>query len=218
MVEQVAGIAGAVEGNREQASEDVQSPKPIRPEVIFELSSEQQKALLLLSSGEPIRVAAEAVGVNRGTVYRWMKSDPHFRAAYNAWQLEQRESCRTALHGCMMQAVKRIVERVRCDEGLAFKVVREMGIFKGPLAMNIDPGQVEQEIEIEQMQEEAELERRRLEQTMARPKALPEVKRTEPEEHLPQPQQGDTDAALARAAAQRVSRKKELDRVSVSIG
>ena len=61
------------------------------------LPQEQRLALGLMTIGKPIREAAEMAGVNRGTVYRWIKSDPQFRAAYNAWQLEQRESCRVRL-------------------------------------------------------------------------------------------------------------------------
>jgi transposase-like protein len=95
------------------------------------LPDEQQRALALLSNGEPIRMAADKTGVNRGTVYRWIKAGAHFRAAYNAWQQEQRESCRLGLLKCAEQAVARIALRIQYDEDLAFKLAKELGLFKG---------------------------------------------------------------------------------------
>ena len=50
------------------------------------MSDKQQKALAALRAGSSFPQAAEAAGVNRSTVHRWVQNDPQFRARYNAWQ------------------------------------------------------------------------------------------------------------------------------------
>ena len=54
------------------------------------LRDKQETALSALRGGSSFPQAAEAAGVARATVYRWMQSDPHFRAAYNAWRASRR--------------------------------------------------------------------------------------------------------------------------------
>jgi hypothetical protein len=132
------------------------------------LPEEQRLALAIMTAGKPIREAAEAVGVHRGTVYRWIKSDPQFRAAYNARQLEQRESCRARLLRGAEDAVGRILECVGSDSKLAFALAKELGFFKAPNSQAIDPKQAQHEIVLERWEEEAQLDRRMLEQTSAR--------------------------------------------------
>jgi uncharacterized protein YerC len=56
------------------------------------LGQTQELALAALRKGRTFRQAAQAAGVSRPTIYRWVQSDPHFRAAYNAWKQEQTES------------------------------------------------------------------------------------------------------------------------------
>src|SRR5437899_2928013 len=50
------------------------------------LSPAQQRAIARLTSGSTVAGAAEAAGVGRTTLYRWLKEDAAFIAAYNAWQ------------------------------------------------------------------------------------------------------------------------------------
>jgi transposase len=45
------------------------------------LGQTQQTALAALKGGKSFPQAAEVAGVSRATVYRWVQSDPHFRAA-----------------------------------------------------------------------------------------------------------------------------------------
>jgi len=128
------------------------------------LSAEQQAALAALCKGEPIKQAAESAGVNRGTLYRWIKSDAQFRAAYNAWQQEHRESCRAGLLKCAEEAVARISRAVSVDQKLAFQVVKELELFKKVQMPNTDPELVQLEIEVEQLEAEETLGRRQLRQ------------------------------------------------------
>ena len=128
--------------------------------IVDALTDTQRRALALMAEGKSIGEAAQAVGVNRGTVYRWLKADPHFRAAYNAWQLEQRESRRAALLRCAEQAVAKIVRMVDIDDRVALKVVKELGLFARPEPLDMDPDRVQREIDIEQWETEARLEQR----------------------------------------------------------
>jgi hypothetical protein len=47
------------------------------------LSGPQLTAMEGILSGQSITAAAEAAGVDRGTVHRWLRDDPDFRAAYH---------------------------------------------------------------------------------------------------------------------------------------
>jgi len=58
------------------------------------LRSVQQAALRLLAAGQTIEEAAEAAGVDRRTVSRWIHEDAEFGAAYNLWRRETLESGR----------------------------------------------------------------------------------------------------------------------------
>jgi hypothetical protein len=50
------------------------------------LTPPQRKAIEKLTAGHTVADSATAAGVNRCTLYRWLKHDPEFQAAYNAWQ------------------------------------------------------------------------------------------------------------------------------------
>ena len=130
------------------------------------LSTEQQAALAALCKGEPIKQAAQTAGVNRGTLYRWIKADAQFRAAYNAWQQEHRESCRAGLLKCAEKAVARLNEAVDFDQKLAFQVVKALGLFNKVQMPNTDPELVQLEIEVEQLEAEETLGRRQLRQLL----------------------------------------------------
>ena len=114
-----------------------------------ELSQKQQAALAELQRGATFKVAAEAAGVNRVTLYRWVKSDPSFRAAYNAWEQETCESARARLVLAADSAVSKIVRCLDTDAKFAFQVLKELGIFRQRAAGQIDPQRVRQEIELE---------------------------------------------------------------------
>jgi len=124
------------------------------------LTPVQVQALGLIAEGTSIPDVATKIGVNRATVYRWMKTDKYFRAGYNAWQLELRESCRLALYKSAQKAAARIAVSVEYDKELAWKLIRELGIFGKPQALSSDPDRIEKEIEIEQLEEQARLEER----------------------------------------------------------
>lgn len=95
------------------------------------LSGAQETALAALRAGGTFVKAAEEAGVNRVTVYRWVRDDPHFQAAYNAWQQEAAESARARLVKLADMAVD-VVEKAlrRDDEKVALKVLRGVGALR----------------------------------------------------------------------------------------
>jgi AcrR family transcriptional regulator len=124
------------------------------------LSDEQQRALGMITEGISIRDVGQQLGINRGTIYRWLKADPYFRAMYNAWQLEQQESCRAALVKAAEKAVKRVVEAMAVDQNLAWRVIKELGILSRPRPLLVKPSRVEMEIALEDHEEESVLLKR----------------------------------------------------------
>jgi hypothetical protein len=95
------------------------------------LSGAQETALAALPAGGTFVKAAAEAGVSRVTVYRWVRDDPHFQAAYTAWQQEAAESARARLVKLADKAVD-VVERAldRDDEKVALKVLRGVGALR----------------------------------------------------------------------------------------
>src|SRR5947209_3443677 len=89
-------------------------------ELADRLPAAQHAALSAIVSGNSFRRAAEAAGVSRATIYRWVQSDPLFRAAFNAWQKEIKESSHARLVKMSEQAVD-VVEKAlqRSNERVA---------------------------------------------------------------------------------------------------
>jgi DNA invertase Pin-like site-specific DNA recombinase len=124
------------------------------------LSEQQRKALALLMEDKPIREAAQEVGVGKTTLYRWIQEDPKFRAAFNAWELEQLELDRITLRRCGKKVVAKIERMIDMDEKLALAVARELGLFKPQKYRAINPLQARYEIALEQWEQEEMMERK----------------------------------------------------------
>lgn len=166
------------------------------------LPPEQQLALSRLSSGEPIKAAAEAAGVTRGTVYRWIRFNAHFRAAYNAWQQEQLESCRAVFFGCAAEAAREIAKGIRMNDRLAFQLLKELGVFNRPRATSVDPEVVQREISVERLQKEAHLDQRELRHLLEKGGTPPRLARRIAS-GASEAQKRSTDTAQARGALSR---------------
>src|SRR5580765_7026932 len=114
------------------------------------LSEPQQRALALLLDGKPFTAAAQLAGVHRSTLYRWIKEDAAFAAAYNAWQQELAESARARALAASMAAVEKIIRSMDLDGNLAMKFIKEMGILRPRAAGQINAERVRREMELEQ--------------------------------------------------------------------
>src|SRR5437588_9559716 len=91
------------------ASETVSPPaEPVADDLATQLSPQQGAALKHLVEGMSIRDAAEAAGIGRRTLFRWLKDDDAFAALYHLWKREQMESARAqalALAGSAMKTI-----------------------------------------------------------------------------------------------------------------
>src|SRR5947199_259800 len=96
-----------------------------------DLPAAQQEALAAIKAGLSFPKAAEAAGVGRTTIYRWVQSDPHFRAAYNVWQRETRESAHARLLKLTEKAAE-VVEAAmgRSDEKTAVALLKHLGVLR----------------------------------------------------------------------------------------
>ena len=96
-----------------------------------ELTIAQQGAIESLRNGCSFVRAAQDAGVSRSTLYRWVESDPAFKAAYNAWQSEMAESARARLLKLTDQAVD-VVEAAlrRNDEKTAIQMLKDLGVMR----------------------------------------------------------------------------------------
>ena len=118
----------------------------------------QYAALSAIVSGNSFRRAAEAAGVSRATIYRWVQTDPLFRAAFNAWQKEIKESSHARLVKMSEQAVD-VVEKAlqRNDERVAVTLLREMGVMRRSPGGLTDPGLVKMQMDLRHQQREYRL-------------------------------------------------------------
>jgi hypothetical protein len=136
----------------------------------LELSGAQRTAIERLTCGSTMVDAATAAGVSRMTLYRWLKNDVQFQAAYNAWQRDAIATGRGRMLGITDAALASLGRALASggDGGgyqppsmaavaqgrLALRVLEKMGIADRP-----SPGPTE----AEDVEHEQEMERRKRE-------------------------------------------------------
>jgi hypothetical protein len=92
-------------------------------------SPKQAEALTLLVAGRSPTAAAQAVGVDRATVYRWMKYDAAFIASYNAAVRELDEVRRQGLRllaGESIQVVRRMMKSRKTPPAIRARLALEV--------------------------------------------------------------------------------------------
>jgi hypothetical protein len=104
------------------------------------LTAAQRAAIDRLASGATAVDAAAAAGVGRSTVYRWIKSDPAFAAAYNAWQAEAVETTRARLLALADAAVTTVAAALaKGDAKTALTILQRQGLLTPPTPGPTDP-------------------------------------------------------------------------------
>ena len=94
------------------------------------LASEQVTALAQLASGKTVGEAAQSSGVSRATVYRWLKCDAVFRTAFNQWQDELTQGCRSRLLTLTDKAASAIEKSLeKGDAKTALQLLKGLGLL-----------------------------------------------------------------------------------------
>jgi hypothetical protein len=120
------------------------------PTAAAEITVDQEKAIVLMGSGKSVSEAARETGVGRATLYRWLRDDPAFIAAWNAWRREQGLATRARLLGVAAEAAESVREAVRKDGRLALTLLKEMGLVKAEEAGSDDAAVIKEEKEWEE--------------------------------------------------------------------
>jgi hypothetical protein len=123
--------------------------------VVDLLNPGQCAALTSLTAGETISQAADAAGVDRHTVTRWIKMDPLFRAAYNAWRQELIESTRARLLRAAEVAAGVVNAAVaKGDARIAMSLLTKLGMATPAACETTDPALLREQITDEREREE----------------------------------------------------------------
>ncbi len=124
------------------------------------LGVEQQTALESLLTGKSIAETARSAGVSRMTIWRWMKHDPAFRAAYNQWHDQLQESCRSRLHALTDKATDALEKALEAgDARTALQLLKGLGMIKERPAGPTDPEEIEKTLAIEEKRRELKFRR-----------------------------------------------------------
>ncbi len=130
------------------------------------LTPAQLKVLGLLASGKPISKVAEAAGVDRSTIYRWLRDDAAFVAEFNRQKEESLSSIQAELRAMAREAVAVLREilqdkttpaSVRLRTALA--VLESAGGIQIPEVGDTDAGEIQRVWTLKREQQVAELHR-----------------------------------------------------------
>jgi hypothetical protein len=171
------------------------------------LSEQQIRALLSLQSSRNFTLAAKHAGVTRKTVHHWMKFDPHFQAAYNAWKLEGVASGRARIYGTIDGAVDTLTFAAENgDVRAAETVLKATGVLGDQQVGATSSRAAMQEIELRERQQAAELAllRKQVAELEARQSDSP---------HPPRKQVESIEIALPSASAATVAPLEEVEEI-----
>lgn len=119
-----------------------------------QLSAHQLAALHAITSGKNLSDAAQTAGISRRTIYNWLATDPHFRAAYNAWKKELMEFGR----GRLVKMTETAIDAVRIalekgDARLAMTLLKNIGMLAPETPGRTDPELVKAEMILDRRRE-----------------------------------------------------------------
>ena len=94
------------------------------------LTTQQRKAIEQLTSGRTLVESATAAGVSRMTLYRWLKGDAVFQAAFNAWQNDLLDTARARVLSLTDLAVTTVARSMgRGDGKTALRILERVGVL-----------------------------------------------------------------------------------------
>ena len=97
------------------------------------LRVQQQRALSMLMSGSSVADIASTLNVGRSTIYYWMRHDPPFVAAVQAWRDRARQEVADELLR-MTNTALRIVQNAAVEGNLsaALAILKSQGVLNAP--------------------------------------------------------------------------------------
>ena len=96
------------------------------------LTTKQQVALDSLLLGNDVSHAADAAGVHRVTVYRWLRECHRFNAAYNLCRSERNQARQQVMCRMSDRAVSAMNDKIIDGDGIAaYRVLRGLGYLDG---------------------------------------------------------------------------------------
>lgn len=114
------------------------------------LTPPQRTAIEKITSGYTLVDAASAAGVNRTTLYRWLKHDAEFQAAFNAWQHDALATARGRLLGLTDSAVTTVAKGIQSgDRGMAKWLLERLGVAKPAAPGSTDAKEIARQEKIE---------------------------------------------------------------------
>lgn len=138
-------------------------PAPAPSEVLAlransSLSLSQCRALENLMSGHSMSAAAQGAGVGRTTLYRWLKEDPAFRAAHNAWQKDTVAAARSSILALTEPAIRAVAAALESgDAKTGLKLLSSLGMLTPPTPGSTELADVKKELHIERKRKETDL-------------------------------------------------------------
>ena len=122
------------------------------------LTDKQEQAISLMMSGMSLPDTAARLGVVRGTLYRWIREDPEFIAAYNGWRRDLARVARSRLLSITDSAIRAVQEAVeKGNARLAFDLIKQLGLFAPEPPGSDDPEVVRRQTELARKEQEQAL-------------------------------------------------------------
>jgi phage terminase small subunit len=98
----------------------------------FDVPANQRLAIEALVAGKNMTAAAQAAGVTRATLWRWMNKDADFQAALNSYKRELFEQVETQAVGLAKLAIEAVEKALReGDAKTGLAVLRGLGMLDG---------------------------------------------------------------------------------------
>src|SRR5579862_835173 len=178
MRDPIADLSGYPGCSTYMSPQLVPTPPVVKIEKLVEKLRPEQVGVLahLCGGGQSIADAAELEQVHRGTVHRWLKDDPDFRAAFNAWKEETILSGRARVARMVGPALDTLLSCVMKGQfQAAVTVLKTMGILDKQQPGTIDRDLLDKEIQIERRRQRADMEKRAIEMFVDETSCFPNV-------------------------------------------
>jgi hypothetical protein len=116
-------------------------------------------ALELMVSGKSVAETARTSGINRATIFRWLRHDATFRTAYNQWKEELKESCQGRLLALTEKATGAVESALdKGDAKTAMTLLTRLGLIQKQTTECTDEEEVAARAELAEKKRKSDLE------------------------------------------------------------